>query len=213
MQMDGGIMRDEINVLGKLITCELNLRDSYDVMNKWMINYIAEQMHRYEIAQTDDEKQIAGEKCSDAIMKFWKHRFYNSRWNPLEMYKELLEKLNRMVSNEYGIDFIGFVDSEPIKDRGLAEKTKIIKKVSNWIIEDMFFEEFDKVRDFDDNQWVGMIDNLGDPDAGVIQLLSDISEKRNNMDNNNLKSRIEKIEYVISLLNEYVQFEYKKLNC
>ncbi len=205
-------MKDEIKKLGKLITSELNLQDDYDVMNKWMITYIAEQMHRYEIAQTDDEKQIAGQKCSDAIIKFWKHRLYNSRWNPLERYKELLENLNRMVSNERGIDIISFIDSESIEEGDLSKKTKIIRKVSNWIIEDMFFDEFTKVRDLDDNQWIEIIDNLGDPDAEVIQLVSGISEQRNNMDDQYIKYRIKRIEYVINLLNEYVQSEYKKLN-
>lgn len=205
-------MKDEIKELGKLITCELNLQNDYDVLNKWMITYIAEQMHRYEIAQTDEEKQIAGEKCSVAIMKFWKHRLYNSRWNPLERYKELLESLNRMVSNEFEIDIISFIDSESIDEGDLAEKTKIIKKVSSWIIEDMFFEEFGKVRDLDDNQWIDIINNLGDPDAHIIQMVSGIFEERNNMDIQYRKYRIEKIEYVISLLNEYVQSEYKKLN-
>lgn len=212
MQTDGGIMKDEIKELGKLITCELNLQDDYDVMNKWMITYVAEQMHRYENAQTDDEKQIAGEKCSDAIIKFWKHRLYNARWNPLERYKELLERLNRMVCNESRIDIISFIDSEPVEEGDLAEKTKIIRKVCNWIIEDMLFKEFDKVRDLDDNRWIEIIDNLGEPDAEIIQLISGISEERNNMDNQYLKYRIGKIEYVISLLNEHLQSEYKKLN-
>ncbi|WP_206459100.1 hypothetical protein [Anaerovorax sp. IOR16] len=210
--MDGGMMKDEIKALGKLITCKLNLQDDYDVMNKWMITYIAEQMHRYEIAKTDEEKQIAGEKCSDAIMKFWKHRSYNSGWNPLEKYKQLLERINRMVSNEFGVDIINFIGSGSVEDGDLAEKTKIIRKVNNWLIEDMIFEELGEVRDLDDNPWIDIIDDLGDPDAGVIRLVAGISEERNNTDNQYIKYRIERIELVISLLNEFAKSEYRKLN-
>ena len=58
-------MKNEIKAKGELITKKLGIQNNYDVLNKWMITYIAEQMYIYETANTIEEKQIAGEKCSE----------------------------------------------------------------------------------------------------------------------------------------------------
>lgn len=212
--MGGGMMKNEIKTLGKMIIKDLNLHNEYDVLNKWMIMYIAEQMHKYEIAASDEDKQIAGEKCTDAIMKFWKHRPYNSGWNPLEKYSELLEALNGMISNEYGVDIINFISSRSVDEGGLKEKTKIVRKVASWIVEDMFLKEFGEARDLEDDQWIDVIVNLGDGDAGVIGLLSDIADGHDRADNDYIRYRIEQIEKMIGWLNEFAHEERKKLfNC
>ena len=45
-------MKSEIKALGEKIIKDLNLIDDYDVLNKWMIHYIAEQMYKYDTAKT-----------------------------------------------------------------------------------------------------------------------------------------------------------------
>lgn len=205
------MMKAEIKTLGKMITKDLNLQNEYDVLNKWMITYIAEQMHKYEIAETEEDKRLAGERCTDAIMKFWKHRTYNSDWNPLEKYSELLKSLNGMVSNECGVDIINFIRRRSMEECELTEKTKIISKVASWLIEDMFLKEFGQARDFDDDQWIDISVDLGDSDAGVISLLSAIADGHDNADNDYTGYRVERIEYMIDWLNKFAQEEREKL--
>lgn len=198
-------MKDEIKALGKMITKDLGVQNNYDVLNKWMITYITEQMYKYDTANTDEEKQLAGERCTDAIMKFWGHRTYNPSWNPLEKYKDLLDKLNRLTSKEYGVDIINFISSGSVEDGDLVETTKIIRKVCSWLIEDIFLREFGEIRNEDEDQWIEIIDDLGEPDAGVIKLISGKLDSREKIDNEYKRYRIERIEYVIDLLKELIQ--------
>lgn len=204
-------MKNEIKAMGELITKNLGIQNNYDVLNKWMITYIAEQMYIYETANTIEEKQIAGEKCSDAIIKFWSNRTYNTGWNPMEKYKELLDKLNRMTSIEYGVDIINFISNKTIDKNGdIVETTKIIRKVCSWLIEDIFLREFGEVRNADENHLIEILDDLGEPDAGVIKIVSDMLDRREDIDNDYQQYRIKKAEYVIELLNEFVHLEKEK---
>lgn len=135
-------MNAEVKALGEMIIKDLNLIDNYDVLNRWMITYIAEQMHRYETAVTMEDKQAAGDKCTDAIMKFWKHRHYNSRWNPLEKYTELLQALYEMIYYENGFETIDSMNSMAVGEDDLKDQIKTIRKVTGWLIEDLLMKNF-----------------------------------------------------------------------
>ena len=64
---DGGLMKSEIKTLGKLIAKDMDIINDHDVLSKWMINYIAEQMHNYDWAEKEEEKLAAGEYCSRCV--------------------------------------------------------------------------------------------------------------------------------------------------
>lgn len=211
MKMDGAKMKDAVRRLGTDIVKDLELQNDYDMLNKWMISYIAEQMHSYEVAESVKEKERAGKNCTETILKFWKHRSYNSNWNPLEKYNDLLETLNKIIVNDQGVDFINFIGGKTLEGSSLQEKVKLIRKVNSWLIEDLFYNEFGKVLE-EESKWIEIIDDLDEPDANIINIVSALSQDNESFDNKYQKYRIERIEHVIETLNKFVQRERIKLN-
>jgi len=166
-------------------------------------------MHIYEEATNTKEKIAAGDACTNAIMQFWKHRHYNTRWNPLDEYSELLEKLDRLTSKEYGVDIISFIYSDNIQADDLIEDNKIIRKVCSWLIEHLFLKEYGEVNDENDELWLSIIDDLDETDAKIIPLISNIQNDQDD-DNEYRKYRIKRIEYVIELLKDFCEIEKGK---
>lgn len=205
---DGGMMRDEIKVLGALITKDLGLKDDYDILNKWMITYIAEQMTKYESAETEEERQVAGEHSIDTILKFWRHRAYNVSQNPFAEYKELFVGLKRLLADESEMGLEDFLGHRDIDRDDLAEQVRKIKKVALWLIEDRLEAKVDELSIDDSEEWLQIAKELDDgDDARIIELISDASVDHKRMVAEIVQERIAAIEEVIllygNLLNMY----------
>lgn len=161
-------MNDEIINLGKMIIKENDVEE-YDMLNKWMINYIAEKMTVYEIAKTTEEKTLAGEKCRDAILTFWNSRHNNMAFNPFGDFKELYSAIRRLISNNETTYFDGFFDDYDIEHVELAREIKIIKRCTNKLIKDILFKYVDELMDEKLLEWIGVGKDIeGSEDVGII---------------------------------------------
>jgi hypothetical protein len=67
------ITNQEVINLGKAIISELGMGIECDTPARWLVHYIAENIHKSENNQ-GDAKEIAEKNCIDAIFKLWHHR-------------------------------------------------------------------------------------------------------------------------------------------
>lgn len=83
--------------LGINLTKELGLDDGVDTLSRWMAHYIAELIQDAENAN-DDEKPAKLDRCRDAILALWRHRYelpYGKRpFNEIEPILSALESLD-----------------------------------------------------------------------------------------------------------------------
>lgn len=166
-------MNSEIKTLGEKLIQDLNLTDDYDVLTKWMLHYIAEQMHKYEIARTEEEKQIAGRQCSDTIMMFWKNRSHNTTWYPFSNYKELYDGLNELFKDNATLAFLDDLISRT-NDTEFVAKIKRIKKVTRWLLEQMIEDCFSSKYEDGDEEWINLMSKSEDgDDARVLKAIEE----------------------------------------
>lgn len=205
--MGGGLMKSEIKALGEKIIKDLNLIDDYDVLNKWMIHYIAEQMYKYDTAKTEQEKRIAGEYCSDAIMKFYKNRFHNTSWYPFSKYKELYDGLNALFADKASP---AFLDDLILKanDADFVANLKKIKKVTQWLLEQMIEDFYSDKYEAGDEEWINLISISEDgDDARILKTIAEVMEHGDIIEDV-LKDQISYIEETISMYKSLA--EHKK---
>lgn len=177
MLKDGGLMKIEIKALGEKLIRDLDLIDDYDVLTKWMLNYIAEQMHKYETARTEEEKQIAGRQCSDTIMMFWKNRSHYATWYPFSNYKELYDGLNELFNDNASLAFLDDLISRT-NDTELMAKIKNIKKVTRWLLEQMIEDCFSSKYEDGDEEWINLLSKSEDgDDARVLKAIEEAMEQ------------------------------------
>lgn len=213
MQRDGGLMKSEIKALGKLIIRELDLVDNSDVLNKWMITHIAEQMHRYESAKTEVEQLAAGERCSDTIIKFWKHRSYNTSWYPFSKYKELYDGLNSLLADEDGLELFDSLRDRFSNQKKIPEKLKMVKRVNKWLIVDMLENSYRDLDNTDDAEWKNLAKELDDgDDARILERVANAIKGNENMVREMLEIRIQSIEEIMQLYSELLEQEKIKIN-
>jgi hypothetical protein len=67
------ITNQEVINLGKAIIAELDMKNECNTPARWLVHYIAENIHKSENSQ-DQEKDSAERNCVDAIFKLWHHR-------------------------------------------------------------------------------------------------------------------------------------------
>jgi hypothetical protein len=72
-QADESARSDAILALGRKLVDELGLEPSVDTLGRWMAHYIADLIAKAESAPSE-EKQVAEDKCFEAILALWKHR-------------------------------------------------------------------------------------------------------------------------------------------
>lgn len=67
------ITNQEVINLGKAIISELGMGIECNTPARWLVHYIAENIHKSENSQ-GDAKEVAEKNCIDAIFKLWHHR-------------------------------------------------------------------------------------------------------------------------------------------
>lgn len=200
-------MKSDIKELGVKLIKELDSIDDYDVLTKWMLHYIAEQMHKYETARTEEEKQIAGQQCSNTIMMFWKNRSHNATWHPFSNYKELYDGLNTLFKDNASLAFLDDVISRT-NDTEFIANIKKIKKVTRWLLEQMIEDCFSSKYEDGDEEWINLMSKSEDGDDARI--LKDIEEAMEQIDivEDVVEEQIHCIEEAISMYKNLA--EHKK---
>ena len=86
--------------LGRKIAEDLGTTSRSDFLGGWMAHYIAELIRRYDNA-TGSEKEEAGERAFDAILKLWNHRYQSSSgFDAIKRAGSILETLSRLDPEE-----------------------------------------------------------------------------------------------------------------
>jgi hypothetical protein len=95
MESSKTINQEVIN-LGKAIISELGMEVECNTPARWLVHYIAENIHKSENSQ-GEEKVIAEKNCVDAIMKLWHHRSELPRGiNPFTEFDSVFRGLSRL---------------------------------------------------------------------------------------------------------------------
>jgi hypothetical protein len=90
------ITNQEIINLGKAIITELGMEIDCNTPARWLVHYIAENIHKSENCQ-GEEKEVAERKCVDAIFKLWHHRSELPRGiNPFTEFDSVFRGLSRL---------------------------------------------------------------------------------------------------------------------
>ncbi len=204
--MENSELQEKVLNLGKLIIKELKSDESLDVLSKWMIFYISEQITLIEEA-IPKEKENLNYKCFDLILKLWHHRYcFPNNKNPFERFEDIFDTLEQIKPE----------NNEPYFYRKPNRKVKVESKVQNWMeiakgIDDAarvwltyVFEEASK-DSLDDNmiEWLNnsiKIKNKEDFSIILKMLPSylletdETSDELNDNEAKLIKSRIEKLE-------------------
>ncbi len=95
------ITNQEVINLGKAIISELSMEIDCNTPARWLVHYIAENIHKSENCQ-GEEKDAAERKCVDAVFKLWHHRSDLPRgMNPFTEFDSAFRGLSRLdPSNE-----------------------------------------------------------------------------------------------------------------
>ena len=90
------ITNQEVINLGKAIITELGMIIDCNTPARWLVHYIAENIHKSESCQ-GEEKESAERKCVDAIFKLWHHRSELPRGiNPFSEFDSVFRGLSRL---------------------------------------------------------------------------------------------------------------------
>lgn len=90
------ITNQEVINLGKAIITELGMEIDCNTPARWLVHYIAENIHISENSQ-GEEKLIAEKKCVDAIFKLWHYRSELPRGlNPFAEFDSVFRGLSRL---------------------------------------------------------------------------------------------------------------------
>lgn len=90
------ITNQEIINLGNAIITELDMEFDCNTPARWLVHYIAENIHKVENSQ-GEEKAEAERKCVDAIFKLWHHRSEIPRGiNPFSEFDSVFRGLSRL---------------------------------------------------------------------------------------------------------------------
>ena len=90
------ITNQEVINLGKTIITELGMETDCNTPARWLVHYIAENIHKSENSQ-GEEKDVAERKCVDAIFKLWHHRSELPRGiNPFTEFESVFRGLSRL---------------------------------------------------------------------------------------------------------------------
>lgn len=199
-------MNDQIMKLGKLLIKENKVND-YDMLNQWMLNYIAEKMIEYENAETVVEKNDSGRLCMDAILTFWKSRHVNSLINPFEDFKELYDAIRKLTSSNDIMIFNEFLDNYNFDEGDLANEIRMIKRCTNVLLKNILYNHIDNIFDDELLEWIGVTKEIEDNEDSII--IDDIMKEYGKQNYfNNIDKKIKEFERVGKMYCDLAE-EYK----
>lgn len=204
--MENSELQEKVLNLGKLIIKELKSDERLDVLSKWIIFYISEQITLIEGA-TPKEKENLNYKCFDLILKLWHHRYcFPNNKSPFQRFENIFDTLEQIEPE----------NNKPYFYRKPYREVKIESKIQKWMeiakgIDDAarvwltyVFEEASKeTLDEEMVEWLkNSIDFQEKDDVSIIikmlpnylleteEMTDDFNENRIKL----IKSRIEKLE-------------------
>jgi len=198
--------QEKVINLAKLIIKELENDEETDLLSKWMVFYISEQITLIEKAELE-EKESLKYKCFDLILKLWNHRycFPNNKY-PFQRFEEIfntLEQLSPENENPYFYRKYSGENATESRVKNLMEIAKgiddaakiwltyVFQEASKESLDDKMIEWINSSIEMQDQKDVSIIIKMLETDLLETEEIDDeINENKEKL----IRSRIEKLE-------------------
>ncbi|AGP78819.1 hypothetical protein I633_15195 [Alteromonas mediterranea 615] len=211
------ITNQEVINLGKAIITELGMEIECNTPARWLVHYIAENIHKSENCQ-GEEKEAAERKCVDAIFKLWHHRSELPRGiNPFSEFDSVFRGLSRLDNSSqkpYFNEFSQF-DHQIAPEETAESKQWVDIAISiDKAAKELVSESFNSAAVLAITEKCRKILKLAPEGSGedIRIMLSFISDEEANSKENEIKaieSKIEKVEALKSICELFIE-KYQK---
>jgi hypothetical protein len=207
------ITNQEIINLGKAIITELGMEIDCNTPARWLVHYIAENIHKSENSQ-GEEKDAAERKCIDAIFKLWHHRSELPRGvNPFTEFDSVfrgLSRLDKSAEKPYFNEYSQF-DHEIDCEKAAESKQWVDIAISiDKIAKELISESFESAAEVAITEKSQEILKLAPEDSGddirvMLSLLSDDGSNSKEKEIKAIESKIEKVEALKSICDLFIE--------
>lgn len=207
------ITNQEVINLGKAIITELGMIVDCNTPARWLVHYIAENIHKSENCQ-GEEKEAAERQCVDAIFKLWHHRSELPRGiNPFSEFDSVFRGLSRLDNSSqkpYFNEFSQFdhqiAPEETAECKQWVDMAISIDKAAKELVS----ESFNSAAALATTERSRKILKLAPEDSGedIRIMLSFLSGEEANSKENEIKaieSKIEKVEALKSICDMFIE--------
>ncbi|WP_282130454.1 hypothetical protein [Pseudoalteromonas aliena] len=207
------ITNQEVINLGKAIITELGMEVECNTPARWLVHYIAENIHKTEHSQ-GDEKDVAEKKCVDAIFKLWHHRSELPRGiNPFSEFDSVFRGLSRLDNSSqkpYFNEFSQFNHQIEPEETAESKQWVDIAISIDKIAKELVSESFKSAAEVAITEKSREILKLALEDSGedIRIMLSFVSDDEANSKENQIKaieSKIEKVEALKSICDMFIE--------
>jgi hypothetical protein len=206
------ITNQEIINLGKAIITELGMEMDCNTPARWLVHYIAENIHKSENCQ-GEEKDAAERKCVDAIFKLWHHRSELPRGiNPFTEFDSVfrgLSRLDKSSKKPYFNEFSQF-DHEIDREEAAESKQWVDIAISiDKVAKELISESFESASELAITEKAQEILKLAPEDSGddiriMLSLISDVNLKSKEKEIKVIESKLAKVEALKSICDTFV---------
>lgn len=206
------ITNQEIINLGKAIITELGMEIDCNTPARWLVHYIAENIHKSENSQ-GEEKESAERKCVDAIIKLWHHRSELPRGiNPFSEFDSVfrgLSRLDKSSQKPYFNEFSQFdhqiVPEETAECKQWVDIAISIDKVAKELVSESF-NSAAALAITDKSKEILMLspEDSGEDIKIMLSFLSDDESNSKEKEIKAIESKIEKVEALKSICDMFI---------
>ena len=207
------ITNQEVINLGKAIITELGMEIECNTPARWLVHYIAENIHKTEHSQ-GDEKDVAEKKCVDAIFKLWHHRSELPRGiNPFSEFDSVFRGLSRLDNSSqkpYFNEFSQFDHQvhpeETAESKQWVDIAISIDKVAKELVSESFISAA-AVAITDKSKEILKLspEGSGEDIRIMLSFLSDDEANSKGKEIKAIESKIEKVEALKSICDMFIE--------
>jgi hypothetical protein len=207
------ITNQQIINLGKAIITELGMEVDCNTPARWLVHYIAENIHKSENSQ-GEEKESAESKCVDAIFKLWHHRSELPRAiNPFSEFDSVfrgLSRLDKSSQKPYFNEFSQFdhqiVPEETAESKQWVDIAISIDKVAKELVSESF-NSAAALAITDKSKEILMLspEDSGEDIRIMLSFLSDDESNSKEKEIKAIESKIEKVEALKSICDLFIE--------
>lgn len=207
------ITNQEVINLGKAIIAELGMEIECDTPARWLVHYIAENIHKSENGE-GEEKYIAERNCIDAIFKLWHHRSDLPRGiKPFTEFDSVFRGISRLDDsnkrpyyNNYPQFENKIEDSESQESKQWVDIAISIDKAAKTLVSESFELASNAALTEKSKKILNLApDNSGDDIRIMLDFMYDEPDKSKEKEIKNIKSKIQKIEVLKSICDVFTE--------
>lgn len=209
------ITNQEVINLGKAIIAELGMEIECNTPARWLVHYIAENIHRAENSIGKD-KDIAEINCVDAILKLWHHRSELPRSiRPFADFDSVFRGLSRLNSSGRGHYYNEFSQFEQEIDNDESSETKQWVKVALAVdraAKELVLESFEvaaqaALTEKSKNILQQVPESAGDDIKIMLSFVGEVNDETKLRENEvaEVKSKIQKVESLKAICDVFLE--------